>query len=408
MLGNYSVITVTHQNLNVDEIAHFVVKNSGKEDLGVKLTKVKDYFGIDELIYLSTCNRVTYIFYGKNDIDEDFIKAFFHHINPELPENRFDSLDKFVNIYHSESAINHICEVVSSLDSLVVGEREIYRQFRDAFQLSKDLGVSGDHMRLLERTAVKTAKEVYSKTKIGEKPLSVVYLAVQAMMARKPKLDSRIILIGAGETNTTFGKFLSKYNFTNITIFNRSLDNASTLSEMLNAKAYHLSHLKQFNEGFDIMIACTGSTEAIINAEIYKSLAHDETGKLVIDLSVPRNVDEDVVEHFGPKYIDIEKLRSLAEKNLECRKKEIVVAKKIILEKLEEFKLSVQQRQLEKLFTKVPGEIKSIKERAINQVYKNELKMMDEASLKVLHNMMDYMEKKCIAVPMKVAKELVS
>lgn len=407
-MEHYSVITVTHQNLNVDEIGNFVVKSSNKEDLKTALNGLKYKFNIQELIYLTTCNRVTYVLYGINDINEVFVQDFFQSINPNLSSERLHSLQNFVNVFQGISAINHVYEVVASLDSLVVGEREIYRQFREAYAEAKEFGLVGDNMRLLEKSAVRVAKDVYSKTKIGEKPLSIVYLAVQALIAKNPAKDSRIILVGAGETNTLVGKFLTKYNFTNITIFNRSLDNAAALCDMLGAKAFHLSELKTYDKGFDILIACTASTEAIIDESIYTQLAKGEVGKIVIDLSVPRNVDEDVVKTFKPKYIDIEKLRVLAEANLEHRKGEIVVAKAIILDKLSEFKVQFQHRQIEKLFKNVPVEIKSIKEKAINEVYKDELDLLDENSKNLLMEMLNYMEKKCVAVPMKVAKELVS
>ena len=92
MIDNFHIITLTHQTINVDQIGHFVVKHQTKDDLKDKLTQVKNQFDIDEIVYLSTCNRVSYIFYRENELEENYLKQFFHSINPELSEDRLNKL----------------------------------------------------------------------------------------------------------------------------------------------------------------------------------------------------------------------------------------------------------------------------------------------------------------------------
>ena len=227
------------------------------------------------------------------------------------------------------------------------------------------------------------------------------------MLNINPDPSQRVLLVGAGETNRLVGKFLKKYNFTDITIFNRSLDNAKELSSTLGAKAYHISELSNYAEGFDILVVCTGSTETIISTDIYSQLINrDESKKIVIDLSVPHNVDEDVQNGFDMHYVNIEELRTLAEQNLEHRKNEIGLAKKIIKGRLFEFQKVYQQRQIEKAFGKIPQEMKAIKERAVNTVYSKQIESLDDDAKALVIEMMNYMEKKCVSVPMKIAKEI--
>ena len=217
-----------------------------------------------------------------------------------------------------------------------------------------------------------------------------------------------MLIVGAGETNTLFAKFLKKYNFTNVKVFNRSLDNAAHLVELLEAKAYHLSELNTYDKGFDVMIVCTAATSAIIDAPIYRNLVQKETSKkIVIDLSVPNNVAADVVDGFEMTYIDIEQLRSLSHSNLEFRKKEVHAARALLKNQLIAFNNQFQQRQLEKALNVVPVEIKKIKERALEKVYKKQISELDHNAQELINEMMNYMEKKCIGVPMKAAKRLV-
>ena len=92
MIDNFHIITLTHQTINVDQIGHFVVKHQTKDGLKDKLTQVKNQFDIDEIVYLSTCNRVSYIFYREKELEENYLKQFFHSINPELSEDRLNKL----------------------------------------------------------------------------------------------------------------------------------------------------------------------------------------------------------------------------------------------------------------------------------------------------------------------------
>ncbi len=407
MIDNFHIITLTHQTIKVDQIGHFVVKHQSKDDLRDKLTQVKDEYNINEIVYLSTCNRVSYILYSEAELNENFLKKFFHSINVELSEDRLNKLTNFVRLYSGIKAINHLFELSASIDSLVVGEREIFRQYREAYEQSVQWKLAGDHLRMLDKYTVTTAKEIYANTKIGEKPLSIVSLAIKRMLNINPNSSQRVLLVGAGETNRLVGKFLKKYEFSDITIFNRSLDNAQELSDTLGAKAYHISELSNYDQGFDILVVCTGSTEAIISTDIYSQLIHrDESKKIVIDLSVPHNVDESVQTGFDMHYISIEQLRTLAEQNLEHRKNEIGSAKKIIKGRLFEFQKVYQQRQIEKAFHRIPQEMKAIKERAVNSVYAKQIDALDDNAKSLVLEMMNYMEKKCVSVPMKVAKEI--
>ena len=408
MLSNFHILTITHNDLNVDEIGHFMVSSSDKEETEKTLTRIKQDFKIKELVYLSTCNRVTYLCYDHNIWTRDRVQNFFKAINPDLSSEQLNKLHKFVNVYNGEDAVNHLFEVASSIDSLVVGEREIFRQFRQAYNSCREMGLTGDNLRLLEKYTVQAAKEVYANTKIGEKPLSIVSLAIQKLLHQKMSEEARLLIVGAGETNRLMAKFLVKHNYTNAVIFNRNLDNADEISQLMSSPAYHLSELGSYTQGFDILIVCTSANHALIDAVTYRNLLQKDKGrKVVIDLSVPRNVDQDVIECFDLEYIDIEQLRALAEKNLEYRRNEIKDARRILKNKLKEFASTFQQRKIERAMADVPGAINEVKNRALESVFKKDLEKLDSESLALVHEMMDYMEKKCVGIPMKLAKKAV-
>ena len=120
---------------------------------------------------------------------------------------------------------------------------------------------------------------------------------------------------------------------------------------------------------------------------------------------MPRNVSEHVVSNFAINYIDIEQLRLLAEENLSYRKAEIKVAKSILKQKIKEFESIYQQRQIEKALSNVSREVKAVKNRAIHNVYEKQLASLDPSAKDLILEMMDYMEKNFVSIPMKLAKE---
>lgn len=386
----------------MNKLGKYVMADASQQ----KLEALKERFGLEELLYLSTCNRVLYFFNTSTSFTVEVQKSFFQFINPALANGSLSSLPKIVECFDGKEALNHLFEVAASMNSLVVGEREILRQLREAYDQSLEWKLTGDNIRLAMKVAVETAKEVYSNTRIGEKPISIVSLAIQKLLASKTAKDARILLIGAGQTNRLVSKFLIKHGFTNVAIFNRTIDKAEGLATLLNGKAYSLDALNTYEGGFDCMVVCTGATKPIVNKALYTQLLKNETDeKLVIDLAIPNNIDKDVIDSFNLKYIEIEDLRQLADTNLSFREKEVGLGQKIIFKNLETFQTLFQERRIELAMKEVPAKIKKVKAHAMESVFKKELENLDQDSRELLERMMMYMEKQCISIPMLAAKK---
>lgn len=404
----YKTITVTHKTTNLKQISDYVVMDENN-NLNQLLHNLKTAFGLDELLYLSTCNRVLYLFTTPEDIDSDFTKRFLSSINPIFQAPEADKrIQEEVLQYKGLEAVNHIYEVASSIDSLVVGEREILRQLREAYQQCIDWKLTGDNLRLLMRFVVTGAKKVYAQTRIGEKPISVVSLAIQKMLSTKFSRRSRILLIGAGQTNTLVSKFLSKYDYQNVTVFNRTFEKAQKLaSKFKNSEAFPLESLEEYKKGFDIIIACTGSVKPLVTTELYAALLNEDNAhKLVIDLSIPNNVDRTIAQTHDVNYIEIEDIRQMAKINLAFREREVTNAQAILAEEIKEFEIQFRNRQVELAMRDIPVQIKAVKVKAMNEVFKKELADLDDQTIELMERMMSYMEKKCISIPMKMAKKM--
>lgn len=403
-LKNLKVIAFTHKHVDLKDLGNLVICN---EELESRLINLKHSFDIPEIFYIGTCNRVEFVFYGAHELKPEFIKEFMHKLNFCVPSERLECFLSQVTTYEGIDALNHLLRMSCSLESLVVGEKEILAQVRRAYERCRASGFTGDFLRLVMDRLVKTAKEVYTHTRISRNPVSVVSLAYRKLREIKLHENPRILIIGAGETNQNFAKYLQKHRFSNFVIFNRTLENARALSTELNAQVYPLSELPHYRGGFDILISCTGAPEAIVNTALYQSLLNGETDKkVIVDLAIPNDVHSDVLQHHPIHYIEVSSLQAIASKNVQQRYDELAHAEQIIADNIREFLPILKQRRVELAMREVPEKVKEIRSFALNEVFATEVNALDANSRMVLEKVIDYMEKKYIKVPMLMAKDI--
>jgi glutamyl-tRNA reductase len=404
------VIAFTHRTTSLNELGRFFIH---EDKLQQRLSALKLQTGIDEILYLATCNRIEFIFTHAAKCDEEFLKTFFCNFENAWNENEVRFAVEHATVFEGEEAAKHIFRVASSLDSMVIGEREIITQVRNAYDRCKASGLTGDFLRLLIKNTIITAKQVFTDTKIADNPVSVVSLAFRKLKNMKVEADARILVVGAGETNTNLCKYLFKHGYTRFAIFNRTVSKAEKLAENYlsqggKATAHSLPDLEHYKEGFDVLITCTASAEPVITDKIFSQLLNGDTSKkVVIDLAVPADVDAAVPGKYSMRYIDVNELREEAERNMSVRQSELTSAELIIEKGLQEFHSQIRIRELEIKMSEVPQKIREIKSTALNEIFAGEIESLDEQSKVVLGRVLDYMEKKYISVPMVMAKEII-
>ncbi|QEK51779.1 glutamyl-tRNA reductase [Pedobacter aquae] len=399
------VIAFTHKQIELDKLGCLVLCNDAIDST---LNLVREKFNISEIFYLGTCNRVEFVFTAEHDITKDFVKRFldlFH--KGRMSDKDLNLIVDNCCIYEQEDALNHLMRVSSSLESLVVGEKEILAQVRKAYESCKEKEFTGDFLRLIMNRVVKAAKEVYTYTNISKNPISVVSLAYRKLRDLKINPNSRILIIGAGETNQNLAKYLKKHKYQNFSIFNRTLSKAQSLALELGGVAYSLEDLELYSAGFDVIITCTGATQPILTKELYLKLLNGDTSKkIIVDLAIPNDTHQDVISDFKLEYIDVKTLQDIADKNLKERYQELINGEAIIEKNIKEFRPILKQRRIELAMKEVPEKIKEIKTRALNSVFAEEISSLDPNSREILEKVIAYMEKKYISVPMVMAKDI--
>ncbi len=402
-MEHFKLITFSHKTTDISAIGKLHIDPLKRKERLANLFNL----GITELLYLSTCNRVEFLLVDDQKLNKDRLKSFFGLFNPNWSSDDVEWAIQNSTVHYGFAAVEHLFRVASSLDSLVIGEREIITQVRKAYDESNEFGFTGHYIRLLVNKTIECAKSVYTNTNIAKNPVSIVSLAYRTLKELNLKEDSRILVVGAGETNTTMCKFLFKHGFKNFTVVNRTYEKAMVLAAQVKGTAMSLSELPTFSQGFDLLVTCTGSENPIFTKTVYDQLLMGESNKkTIIDLAIPTDVDAQIVKDYSVNYIEINSLKKVSDKNLLEREKEIKKCEFYIGQNLESFDAAFFERKVELAMSEIPEKVKEIKHIALSQVFAKELMEMDESSRVVVDKMLAYMEKKYISVPMKMAKEI--
>lgn len=405
-MEQFRILTITHKKLNLTDLGQFVLP---EEVMQERLLQLMEQLSIGELFYLQTCNRVTYVFTADTPLQDDFINRMFTAAYPELEPSLQQQLPDIVDRYSGLAAIRHFLSVASSVDSLVIGEREIHKQIRLAYEKCRQMGLTGDFLRLLVKHAIEVAKRVFTETDISKKPVSVVSLATKALREHKVPANASIAMIGAGNTNTLMVKLLAKYGYRVNVIFNRTLKKAEILAQRCDAQALPLASLAEKMPAFDVIITCTGATAPIIDSTLYHQLPGTREGKkVIIDLAVPRDVSDDVAGEPNVEYVDVEQLRTLADQNKNFRRQALGQVMELIEEEVYAFEKRLHQRQIERAFRGVSSDVKELRSRAVEAVFAEEVASLDPEAKATMEKVLDYMEKKFISIPYTRARQAFS
>lgn len=277
---------------------------------------------IYEAMILSTCNRVEYYI-----VTDDFLCNVESVLKIVSEESGIDHLKlrEYTYIHCGENAITHMFKVASGLDSLVLGEPQIFGQVKDAFVSAKKYGQTDTYLKKIEEATIKISKRVRTHTGISENPVSVSYAAVE--LAKKIFGNfkrSNALIIGAGEMCELAAKHLSTTDIKTIYVTNRTFEKAETIATNINGKAIPFDQFTEVLPEVDIIISSTGATTYVVTADQVKKVmsGRKHNPMFFIDIAVPRDIDPKVDEIENIYVYDIDDLKAVVEANKKSRQKE--------------------------------------------------------------------------------------
>lgn len=288
-----------------------------------------------ESLILSTCNRVEVIGVGEQSIEELILGHWATACNAPIGELR-----PHTYIYHGLSAVRHIFEVASSLDSMILGEPQILGQIKSAYRNAVKCNGAGAILNRLMHKTFSVAKRVRSETAIAASAVSISYAAVELAKRIFGHLPGhKAMLIGAGEMAELAATHLLQGGISELIIANRTFETGETLARRFQGRAVPFTDIYQEMVEADIVITSTGSREPIIDQENMSKVlrARKNRPMFLIDIAVPRDIDPAVNALDNIYLYDIDDLRDVVEENMAARKEEAQRAQLIIDEEVNYF-----------------------------------------------------------------------
>lgn len=292
---------------------------------------------IYEALILSTCNRVEYYL-----VTDDFLCNVESVLKIVAEESKIElhELKNHTYTYCGRDAIKHLFKVACGLDSLVLGEPQIFGQVKDAFVNAKIYGKVDRFLKKLEESTIKIAKKVRTDTKIAENPVSVSYAAVELAKKIFGSLKNKsALIIGAGEMCELAAKHLSTTDISSIVITNRTFEKAEALAKEVSGVAKPFLNNNEYLVDADIIISSTGAPDYIVKYDDVKSIMQKRkyAPMFFIDIAVPRDIDPKINEIENTYVYDIDDLKSVVEANKKAREKEAVKAMEMVEEAVDSF-----------------------------------------------------------------------
>lgn len=327
--------------------------------------------GVEELVILSTCNRVElYTAVSPTEATDkqyelwlaDFL-ATLHGV----PAAHFAS-----HTYHyvGEETAVHLCRVASGLDSMIVGEPQILGQVSNAFATAQQHKATGPVLSALFQSAIHAGKRTHSETNISRNPASVSSGAVH--LAQKVVGDlaqSRVVVVGAGKMGQLTLKALRQRGVARIDIINRTYRRAVELAEQWDGTAYRFEQLVPLVSRADVVVCSTSAPQPIIDNALMQRVLQRRNGNALtlIDIAVPRDVAPEVGDMPGVHLFDVDGLQHQVEITLAERRREIPHVEAIIEEEMEALRAQLCQLNVRPVITDLRQKAEAIRQRELQR-----------------------------------------
>ena len=309
-----------------------------KEETDSALETLMDEASLEEVLILSTCNRVEVLMTTENNTSAvDAVKMFIS----DFKKITVGDFENSLYVYEGDEAVRHIFRVACSLDSMMVGESQILGQMKEAYHASTSKKTSGVILNRLLHRAFFIAKRIRTETGIGDHAVSISYAAIELGRKIFGTLEGKaVLLIGAGEMAELAVEHLIRHRVGDIFVANRTFERGVVLAKRFNGTAVRFEEIIESLLKVDIIISSTGAPDFVIQRNQVKGLMRRRRNRPIffIDIAVPRDIDPELNRLSNTYVYDIDDLKGIIDENVADRAKEAVKAERIVDEAVIHFR----------------------------------------------------------------------
>ncbi len=339
---------------------------------------------LSEVVILSTCNRLEiYAVAANAEIGWQSLQQFLCRLQGVPPEQ----LAPHLYTMQDCEAVEHLMQVASGLDSMILGEPQILGQVASAFQDAQGVGTAGPMLSQLFAQSLHTGKRARSETAISRYTTSISHAAALLASDKLENLaEANALIIGAGEMAVLAAQAIQRMGTSNITFINRTYTRAQALADEIHAQALNWQHLSDALRKADVVITATGAPHTVIHRDDVVRILSDRTRSplLFLDIAVPRDIEEAVGDLPGVMLFDIDDLQSAVDANLTQREAAIPDVNQIIAQEIEGFSDWVASRDIVPIINELRRKATEIAALEVTQTLNklDNLENHDEAMIK--------------------------
>ncbi|OQY07112.1 MAG: glutamyl-tRNA reductase [Desulfobacteraceae bacterium 4572_123] len=373
-----------------------------KEEKSSALQSLPQHSSINEVVLVSTCNRVE-ILMTSNNPEEALkdAKSFFCRFK-NLPLSQFEDSLYF---HVGDEAVRHFFKVASSLDSMMVGEPQILGQIKEAYRTATDKKTTSVILnRLLHRT-FSVAKRVRTETGIGDHAVSISYAAIELGRKIFGNLENKeVLLVGAGEMAELAVEHLLRNRVGCVFVSNRTFERAVKLAGRFNGKALRFDEIPSYLEKVDIVISSTGASGFIIHHQQIKKIMRPRRNRPVffIDIAVPRDIDPEINRLNNAYVYDIDDLKEIVDENIDDRNMEALKGERIVDEAVIGFRRWYENLEVVPTIVALKNKMEAIARNELNKTAS--LRNFSNADCMALEKMTNAMVNKILHDPIHLLK----
>ena len=349
----FYAVGLSYKKADAEMRGKFSLDDKAKQNL---LHQAKEE-GLESLLVTSTCNRTE--IYGFAQHPFQLIKLLC-----ENSQGTVEDFQKVAFVYKNNEAISHMFRVGTGLDSQILGDFEIISQLKNAFVQSKELNLANAFLERLVNAVIQASKKIKTDTQISSGATSVSFASVQYIFKNVEDISNKnILLFGTGKIGRNTCENLVKHSkHEHITLINRTKDKAEKIANKLNVIVKDYADLQLEIQKADVLVVATGA----LNPTVDKAILNLKKPLLILDLSIPKNVNENVNELDGVTLVHMDQLAQMTDETLENRKKHIPAAEAIIEEIKDEFMAWTKQRKFAPTIHALKAKLNTIKEGELN------------------------------------------
>lgn len=351
-LYDFYAIGISYRKADAAMRGSFALSDTGITNL-LEQAKTEN---IPSLAVISTCNRTE--LYGFAQDPLDLVQMLCTHSHGTIEE-----FEKIAYIHKNEAAIQHLFHVGTGLDSQILGDFEIIGQLKMSFKKAKKIGLLNPYMERLINAVIQASKRIKTETQLSSGATSVSFASVQYILNEVENAqEKKILLFGTGKIGRNTCENLIKHTQNKqITLINRTKDRAERIAGKFDLVVKDYAQLEEEIAGTDIMIVATGAQ----NPTVSKNLIVTNRPLLLLDLSIPRNIDPDVSELENVTLIHLDELSQITESTLQNREHFIPQAQEIINAITADFNLWQESRKFAPTLSALKSKLSALKEAEI-------------------------------------------